>query len=256
MQALLSAGFEVPEQFRRPANIAGEKYYDQIAFRLRPDGPAYFESEPETHWPSAGAFDIFERVFAAEQFAQYQIDVANTPNGRKNTGDKLEPLHRLAHIPVFGSSAALDAHQNQRQCPIPREPAIRVTGLSVAAFPPSRPGIRRPAGADESARGLDHLGHHAPHRGRGVGGRPARVRTAGPPAPCALRPAACPLGGGRLRGERLSASLPGTSRSCCPPSRVRTLTSRRPGSGACPAGRHHRSRAPARLPHRCRPHRR
>lgn len=87
MQALLSAGFEVPEQLRRPTNIAGEKYYDQIAFRLWPDGPAYFESEPETHWPGAGAFDIFERVFTAEQFARYQRDVADTPNGRKNAGE-------------------------------------------------------------------------------------------------------------------------------------------------------------------------
>lgn len=90
MQALLSAGFEIPEPLRElPTNIAGEKYYDQIAFRLQPGGPAYFEPEPGNGSQNAGAFNIFERVFRQDQFAQYQSDVASTPNGQEKTGEVL-----------------------------------------------------------------------------------------------------------------------------------------------------------------------
>lgn len=94
MQALLSAGFEIPDALRElPTNIQGGKYYDQIAFRLQPDGPAYFDPAPGNGWRTAGAFDIFERVFTAEQFAQYQINVASTPNGSKKSGAELSSYY-------------------------------------------------------------------------------------------------------------------------------------------------------------------
>lgn len=100
MQALLSAGFEIPEALRKVAtDIAGEKYYDQIAFQLRPDGPAYFDTDPGTDpgsdAPNAGAFDIFERVFTEEQFGQYQADAGGTGNGRNKTGKQLESYYMV-----------------------------------------------------------------------------------------------------------------------------------------------------------------
>lgn len=94
MQALIGAGFEVPEELQNlRTNVEQDKYYDQIAFRLRPDGPAYFDGEPADGWPHAGAFDIFERLFTPDQFAQYQADVAATPNGDHKTGDDLRSYY-------------------------------------------------------------------------------------------------------------------------------------------------------------------
>ncbi len=94
MQALLSSGFEIPEPLRvLPTNVEGRKYYDQIAFRLQPDGPAYFDPAPGNGWQPAGAFDIFERVFTAGQFAEYQSDVARTPNGSKKSGAELSSYY-------------------------------------------------------------------------------------------------------------------------------------------------------------------
>ena len=94
MRALLDAGFEIPEPLQNlPTNIGGEKYYDQIAFRIKPDGPAYFDPAPAGGQASAGAFNIFECVFTEAQFEQYKEDAASTPNGQKTTADKLRAYY-------------------------------------------------------------------------------------------------------------------------------------------------------------------
>jgi hypothetical protein len=49
--------------------------------------------EPGNGWRNAGAFDIFERVFTRNQFAQYQSDIASTPNGQKKTRGKLDSYY-------------------------------------------------------------------------------------------------------------------------------------------------------------------
>jgi endonuclease/exonuclease/phosphatase family metal-dependent hydrolase len=61
MQALTKAGFQLPpEQY--PSNLLGTNYYDQIAFRTRPD---------ELTFLSSGAFDWSQSVFRPEHYEHY-----------------------------------------------------------------------------------------------------------------------------------------------------------------------------------------
>ncbi len=80
MKALLGSGFEVPQPLRRPTNIDHSKFYDQIAFRTRPGDLAYLESDGAGR---AGAFEIFERVFTPEQFADYEGAAETSSNGAR-----------------------------------------------------------------------------------------------------------------------------------------------------------------------------
>jgi endonuclease/exonuclease/phosphatase family metal-dependent hydrolase len=61
MQALTKAGFQLPpEQY--PSNLLGTNYYDQIAFRTRPD---------ELTFLSSGAFDWSQTLFRPEHYDHY-----------------------------------------------------------------------------------------------------------------------------------------------------------------------------------------
>lgn len=61
MQALTKAGFQLPpEQY--PSNLLGTNYYDQIAFRTRPD---------ELTFLSSGAFDWAETIYRPEHYDHY-----------------------------------------------------------------------------------------------------------------------------------------------------------------------------------------
>jgi hypothetical protein len=84
MKALLDSGFEVPKPLRKPTNIDQTKFYDQIAFRTRPGDLAYIEAPGEKR---AGAFDIFERVFTPQQFADFKAAAEETSNGKKAAAD-------------------------------------------------------------------------------------------------------------------------------------------------------------------------
>lgn len=88
MKALLGSGFQVPNPLRSlPTNIGRDKYYDQIAFRTRPGDLEYLDSDEDGAKGRAGAFEIFENVFTAAQFADYKAAAAASPNGKKKTSD-------------------------------------------------------------------------------------------------------------------------------------------------------------------------
>jgi exonuclease III len=64
MNALRVAGFVVPKELQRlPSNIAQDKFYDQIAFRVRPDRFATREQ--------AGVYNFFNVVFRGDDEAEY-----------------------------------------------------------------------------------------------------------------------------------------------------------------------------------------
>lgn len=68
MQAILNAGFIVPEELQNlPSNIARNKFYDQIAFRVRPDR---FGTTGR-----AGVFDFFDLVFREDEESIYALEM-------------------------------------------------------------------------------------------------------------------------------------------------------------------------------------
>lgn len=93
MEALLESGFVVPSALQRKTNIKETKYYDQIAFKTKPDVVEYIEQGSDDR-PNAGVFKIFEKIFTAKQFAAYKEDAAKSPNGKKaNNEDELRKYY-------------------------------------------------------------------------------------------------------------------------------------------------------------------
>lgn len=68
MQALIKAGFTVPPELQQlPSNIGRNKFYDQIAFKVRPDRFATNSN--------AGVFNFFDVVFKEDEAASYEPEM-------------------------------------------------------------------------------------------------------------------------------------------------------------------------------------
>jgi endonuclease/exonuclease/phosphatase family metal-dependent hydrolase len=88
MKALLDHGFLVPKGLQKRTNIKDTKYYDQIAFKTRPQVIDYIEKQSKKlNNRNAGVFDIFRNVFTPEQFATYKADAMASPQGKKQSND-------------------------------------------------------------------------------------------------------------------------------------------------------------------------
>lgn len=88
MKALTDRGFIVPQTLQRPSNINLTKYYDQIAFKTKPQVLEYVEKRsPYPKRRNAGIFEIFESVFTKDHFDQYKAAAKKTPNGKRQTDD-------------------------------------------------------------------------------------------------------------------------------------------------------------------------
>jgi endonuclease/exonuclease/phosphatase family metal-dependent hydrolase len=82
MQALLEQGFVVPQRLRNPSNVSETHYYDQIAFKTKPEVIEYVDKAPEDGGlPNGGVFDIFESVFTEDHFEDYKEAARSSPNG-------------------------------------------------------------------------------------------------------------------------------------------------------------------------------
>ena len=92
MKALTDQGFKVPAGLG-PSNVAGGKYYDQIAFRARPGVLEFVDSGSEES-PNCGVLDIFKNVFTTAQFDDYRADAKKSPNGRDLTGQALKKYYK------------------------------------------------------------------------------------------------------------------------------------------------------------------
>lgn len=82
MKALLDNGFTVPKAISKPTNALGDKYYDQIAFKTKPEVIEFVESKR-----NAGVIPLFETLMRddEEDFHAWWPDAAATPNGRNKT---------------------------------------------------------------------------------------------------------------------------------------------------------------------------
>lgn len=85
MQALTAQGFKIPAGLT-PSNVAGGKYYDQIAFKARPGVLEYVDAAAESK-SGSGVLEIFEELFTPAQYPQYKDAVAKSPNGKKKKTD-------------------------------------------------------------------------------------------------------------------------------------------------------------------------
>jgi hypothetical protein len=84
MKALLDNGFKVPEAIRQPTNVRGNMYYDQIAFKTKPNVLKYIE-RPD----SAGVFRLFGSAFKTGQRDDYvaAMEKASGLHSDKYNGD-------------------------------------------------------------------------------------------------------------------------------------------------------------------------
>jgi endonuclease/exonuclease/phosphatase family metal-dependent hydrolase len=84
MQALLTEGFKVPKALSAPTNIDRTKFYDQIAFKTKPEVIEYVEKQsPDPKKRNAGVFEIFESVYREDQLDQFAEAAKKTSNGKK-----------------------------------------------------------------------------------------------------------------------------------------------------------------------------
>ncbi len=81
MEALTAQGFKIPAGLG-PSNVAGGKYYDQIAFKARSGVLEYVDSAASSK-SGSGILEIFEDLFTPAEFADYQAEAAKSPNGKK-----------------------------------------------------------------------------------------------------------------------------------------------------------------------------
>ena len=93
MDALLKNGFEVPETLRRPTNLDASKFYDQIAFKTKPQ-VLDFENMTGHGMASAGVFDIFQSVLGDDSADAYTEDVSGCTCGKNaETDEKLTAVY-------------------------------------------------------------------------------------------------------------------------------------------------------------------
>ena len=92
MQALIDQGFEIPDGLG-PSNVAGGKFYDQIAFRCCP-GILDFVNSGSPSEPNCGVLDLFKNVFTTAQFDEYKDFAKKSPNGKTKTGRDLKKYYK------------------------------------------------------------------------------------------------------------------------------------------------------------------
>ncbi|MBX2927214.1 MAG: endonuclease/exonuclease/phosphatase family protein [Saprospiraceae bacterium] len=104
MQVINEAGFTVPPELQKlPSNALQNKYYDQIAFRIRPDR---FGTTGK-----AGVFNFFDTVYTREEESVYAPDMGEaylrTTNGKPRTNKSLYyrtywRTHQMSdHLPMW-----------------------------------------------------------------------------------------------------------------------------------------------------------
>ena len=81
MKALAAQGFKIPPGLA-PSNVAGGKYYDQIAFKAQAGVLDYVAAGGKS---GSGVLETFEEIFTPSQFEQYRDYVARSSNGKKIT---------------------------------------------------------------------------------------------------------------------------------------------------------------------------
>ncbi len=97
MKALKDNGFLVPKILQQNPTTGTKMYYDQIAFKTKPEVVEYIESRSKRPLKrNAGVFPLFEQIFTADQFGDYADFVKKkTSAGRKAvTEEELRNVYR------------------------------------------------------------------------------------------------------------------------------------------------------------------
>ena len=126
--AITNAGFIIPEELQQlPSNAIKNKFYDQIAFKVR---PGRFETTGK-----AGVFDYYDVVFRAEDEAEY---IAEMGDAYHTTGEGTPRANKSAYYKTYWRT-----HQLSDHLPMWVEIAIDHTDayLSSRLLPPQQPDL-------------------------------------------------------------------------------------------------------------------
>ena len=85
MQALLESGFHVPTHLQQPTNAMRNKFYDQIAFRVREEE---LELAKYQNHNSSGVFEFYRSVFRHRDWQVYYDLVKDDPKRDREKWDK------------------------------------------------------------------------------------------------------------------------------------------------------------------------
>ena len=89
MQALLDAGFTVPQTLREPTNFSGTKFYDQIAIVADPKVLEQIEAISEApKGMNAGILNIYKSIYRPEQWREHVDQMKKTPKGKTLSSDE------------------------------------------------------------------------------------------------------------------------------------------------------------------------
>lgn len=91
MQALERHGYIVPKTLKDPTNFNGDKYYDQIAFKTKPEVIQYVErnsADPKKR--NAGVLDIYKNIYTPDKWKEYKEQMLSTPNGADKSDTELK----------------------------------------------------------------------------------------------------------------------------------------------------------------------
>ncbi|GAB3280669.1 hypothetical protein GCM10027347_55960 [Larkinella harenae] len=94
MKALINEGFTIPKALQVPSNLDRTKYYDQIAFKTKPEVLEYIDrASTDPKKKNAGLFELYNKVFTEEKFEQYKEELKKTPNGKNKDGEALKKYY-------------------------------------------------------------------------------------------------------------------------------------------------------------------
>ena len=98
MDALVNNGFTVPKNISKPTNVPESKYYDQIAFKTRPEVLEYVTDEDgeSLETKKSGVFKLFDTIMKNDDtfFEMYKTDVLKSSGSKNKTGADLKKYYK------------------------------------------------------------------------------------------------------------------------------------------------------------------
>ncbi|MCP5072470.1 MAG: endonuclease/exonuclease/phosphatase family protein [Rhodobacteraceae bacterium] len=94
MDALKQKGFVVPEVLQLRSNFNQDKYYDQMAFKTKPDVIEFVEGAGADGLPNAGIVKLFDEIMTEADADEYAGDAVLSSNGKNKSGDELRKYYQ------------------------------------------------------------------------------------------------------------------------------------------------------------------
>lgn len=83
MKALKKHKFKIPSNLQKPANVKGDKYYDQIAIYAPNNKVINFIQSTSSSIPNGGVFELFKTVMKESDYTNYKTRMKKTTKGKK-----------------------------------------------------------------------------------------------------------------------------------------------------------------------------